>query len=168
MLLGRQSWLRSISFLRTITKVMKHKAKQAKERFIDDQCIRDRVREFLYPTGGYAEGNWNLGGNHRTNGGLALGRCMGYSGRLGREVFNERASQAPVTSTSSKKVNLELATRTAHEAPSPDAGKNPASVSPRTLGRSGALKHIHVINLPRNQTNMLQARSSLLAEREAP
>ena len=41
-----------------------------KERFTDDNCLRDQVHEFLYLQGGYGFGTWNWGRVGMVNGAL--------------------------------------------------------------------------------------------------
>jgi hypothetical protein len=55
----------------------KHEEK-IKRRFSDAKCNRCVVREFLYLSGGYAEGNWNWGGNSRTTAALLWPEAWDY------------------------------------------------------------------------------------------
>jgi hypothetical protein len=43
---------------------------ETKREFNDDECERCAVRSILYLKGGYAEGDWNWGGNSRTTAAL--------------------------------------------------------------------------------------------------
>jgi hypothetical protein len=49
-----------------------------KREFTDGDCKRLSVREFLYLTGGYAEGSWNWGGNSRTTAALLFEDAWNY------------------------------------------------------------------------------------------
>jgi hypothetical protein len=49
-----------------------------KREFTDVTCERLLVREFLYPTGGYAERSWNWGGNSRTTAALLFQDAWDY------------------------------------------------------------------------------------------
>jgi hypothetical protein len=53
-------------------------AGRAKQYFVDDECVRERIREFLYLTGGYSKGNWNWGGNSRTTAVLLWDNAWNY------------------------------------------------------------------------------------------